>query len=750
MLYAPTYRLFASPTPIPRTPWEKASGPTYTYSYQWQELLSSGWTKVPHQTRTGRSQISLLSFSVAERVLRVKVTRTIPPVAPETAKLSPGSISYANPDVYCRNLYTPLESIAIMMPDSASYMPDSCHRSQPSTTPITTTATSSPIAVAWRPALVEITSTSPAYLESGDENKRTVTLTATASAPPGTTYQWQRRSGTAWTNLGTAGASLTKSATFTTRGTREFRVVAAYNAMGRQFSATSQPLHATWDEWAIVSDMLTALQTQVTSDAAYTNAQTALVSCMNGGSGTSDSSTSDSVSSATTTPSTIGDSTLAPTPTPTPTPTPFTSFDDILSKYTGATKAKMDSGGACHTQAETMFTTTQTLSRSKLATLKRGNAEYARLLETAHGRYFERNIGNKSILKQVSFLSATDTIAPGSLETPLYKPKTSGSAAPQEIPALGTGFDCLPAGVDGTRMTLKNKMVVLSCLVLSTPHSFWQTNANALKDDKRFNTWLAYGDWECTFWVDISYPTCRKHDVVFASLQKFAGPTEGTVNGDEMDEAWNPRNKFLADNIAYNDIKKYNCDDPSDEARRVGLCAAGPTLSAAFFNFGISKINTKTWPLTDQDITHAEKTIPEFISCAPPKATNISLTKRNDWTFQVNWGYDPGCVRDITVDRYRLVWEVEVPNLGGLPGTRVEKYLPKLMSGNASSDRFMIPLLYTPFWRSVTVSIEIRPNDIAYGGLLGFENLFGNPSVASLILPLGVYYDKQYSERITR
>ena len=684
------------------------------------------------------SRISTSSLSAGTRAFRVAITETKTVTA----------INYDGPvmEVYCGDSGS---QILILGSEYDKGPPkNDCSPFTTTTTTTTRTANSSTIAVAWRPVLVEITSTSPAYLESGKTGKRTVTLTATASAPPGTTYQWQRRSGTAWNNLGTAGASLTKSAAFTTRGTREFRVIAAYNAMGRPFSATSQPLHVTWDEWAIVSDMLTALQTQVTADAAYTNAQTALVNCMNGGS--SDSSASDSVSSATTTPSSIGDSTLAPTPTPTPTPTPFTSFDDILSKYTGATKAKMDSGGACHTQAETMFTTTQTLSRSKLAALKSGNAEYAGLLETAHGRYFERNIGDKSILKQVSFLSATDTIAPGSLETPLYKPKTSGSAAPQEIPALGTGFDCLPAGVDGTRMTLKNKMVVLSCLVLSTPHRFWQTNANALKEDKRFNTWLAYGDWECTFWADISYPTCRKHDVAFASLQKFAGPTEGAVNGDEMDEAWNPRNKFLADKVAYNDIKKYNCDDPSNDARRVGLCAAGPTLSAAFFNFGISKINTKTWPLTDQDITHAEKTLPEFISCEPPKATDISLTKRNDGTFQVSWGYDPGCVSDITVDRYRLIWEVEVSLLGGLPGTRVEKYLPKLMSGNAASDRFMMSFLQMLSWRSVTVSIEIRPNDIAYGGLLGFENLFGNRIVASLILPLGVYYDKQYSERITR
>ena len=111
--------------------------------------------------------------------------------------------------------------------------------------PTKTTADSSPVSVKWRPASVEITSTSPAYPESGKADKRTAALTASASAPPGTTYQRQRWSGTTWTNLETDAAPLTKSATFETRGTRKFRVVASYNAQGRSFSATSQPIHST-------------------------------------------------------------------------------------------------------------------------------------------------------------------------------------------------------------------------------------------------------------------------------------------------------------------------------------------------------------------------------------------------------------------------------------------------------------------------------------------------------------------------
>ena len=48
-------------------------------------------------------------------------------------------------------------------------------------------------------------------------------------------------------------------------------------------SAESLPLYVTWDEWAIVSAMVTALQSAVSGDAAYTGKQTALLRYMNGG-----------------------------------------------------------------------------------------------------------------------------------------------------------------------------------------------------------------------------------------------------------------------------------------------------------------------------------------------------------------------------------------------------------------------------------------------------------------------------------
>ena len=62
-------------------------------------------------------------------------------------------------------------------------------------------ASSLPVMVVWRPLGV-VVSSSPAYPESGDAAKRTVTLTASSTVPTGATYQWQQWSNGGWTNLG--------------------------------------------------------------------------------------------------------------------------------------------------------------------------------------------------------------------------------------------------------------------------------------------------------------------------------------------------------------------------------------------------------------------------------------------------------------------------------------------------------------------------------------------------------------------
>ena len=65
----------------------------------------------------------------------------------------------------------------------------------------------------------------------------------------------------------------------------------------------------------------------------------------------------------------------------------------MLASYTGDVKARMDAGGDCAATSTTMFSTNESTTRAEIARLKAGNAVYAGLLDTPHGRQFEANVG---------------------------------------------------------------------------------------------------------------------------------------------------------------------------------------------------------------------------------------------------------------------------------------------------------------------------------------------------------------------
>ena len=118
------------------------------------------------------------------------------------------------------------------------------------------------VLIEWKPITVTVTA-SPDNPESGDAIKRDVELAATADAPSGVTYQWQQGSGNTWTNLDAPATSTTKEVSFTTRGTRKFKVQVLRNTV---VAAESEAIYVTWDEWAIMADLVTALRTAVTGD----------------------------------------------------------------------------------------------------------------------------------------------------------------------------------------------------------------------------------------------------------------------------------------------------------------------------------------------------------------------------------------------------------------------------------------------------------------------------------------------------
>lgn len=140
-----------------------------------------------------------------------------------------------------------------------------------------TAAESAPVTVEWRPIVVTVTA-SPVDPSLGG----TVTLTVVANAPPGVTYRWQEWpwTGSSWTDL--SSMSTEQTVTSSARGTRKFRVVVSHATAS---PAESLPVYVTWDEWAIVADMLGELSSAVATSTAYRTAQTALITCMNGGYG---------------------------------------------------------------------------------------------------------------------------------------------------------------------------------------------------------------------------------------------------------------------------------------------------------------------------------------------------------------------------------------------------------------------------------------------------------------------------------
>ena len=377
------------------------------------------------------------------------------------------------------------------------------------------------IASQWKPMTVTVTS-SPAYPQSGPAATSTVTLTAGGDVPSGAVYQWQQATSSGWTDLGATSTSATKEVWSATRGTRKFRVVVSHAVVA---SAESAPVYVTWDEWDIVAEMIGELSAAVATSSDYVGDQAALLSCMNATSTTSTGSGPKSPSDS-----------RAPTMPPAVT---FGSFDDLLASYTGDVKARMDAGGDCAATSTTMFSTNESTTRDELARLKAGNTEYAAWLATPQGLLFESNLADPDDLKLVSYLGAT-TFEPGVLTAPLYVPSgddgvsgQSNTTPPEGIPALGTGLDCLPAGVNGANLSLRNKLVVLNCLVFATPHEFWveqsaydETN-NALVASGRFD-WIGYERWDCTAWFDGPLPTCLKHDVALASLKKFIGGQRST------------------------------------------------------------------------------------------------------------------------------------------------------------------------------------------------------------------------------
>ena len=493
-----------------------------------------------------------------------------------------------------------------------------------------------------------------------------VTLTVPS---PRMTYQWQQWSGGQWTNLGSETTVASKDVSFSTRGTRKFRAVAS---TGSGLSIETPAIYVTWDEFEIVSEMLGAVATNVTSTTAFTTAQSSLVTCVNR-----------EVSKS------------------------YSTFYDILEEYTGATKTAVD--GSCSQQSTAMFDAFHTAARAELKSLKSNNAEYAALLDSDYYSGLTEVIGHPRAMKRNSHILASSrpstSTDSGSSSGNGGAGGTSSTDNPPGSSQPTTGLACLPSATSTPPTLMSTKMTVLNCLTVDTPRTFWEGQATlptlrtAIENNSNYNTWLGIENWDCSMWFDAPIASCLAHDVAWDSLRKF----EGGKSNDVMDVAWNPRNKYFADELFYADIKKNGCYLPS--AASWLFCRLSRSVDQAFImQIGVRSINTKQWVYTEYDEGHIEAN-PRFAEYRIPSVKNVTVSKPGNRKYRVNWTFDSGTVSDVSVSQYRICWTL-VPRFLG------SDEVCKVTGGNSTTYTYTKPLLGQDVvaLKSIGVSPDKRMN----------------------------------------
>ena len=539
--------------------------------------------------------------------------------------------------------------------------------------------TSSTISVEWVSAAHA--ASGPVEPDRGDTVVLTVDI---AEAPSGATYQWQQRNGSRWSNYGSASASRSTTVSYSSEGTRQFRVKVRYPIKGSHRNEYSEPIHVTWGEWRIINSLAGALNTALfgsddaiaggVSGAAATkgnqallSAQTRFLTCVNVGR--------------------TGDSR-------------FLSFYDVLMAYDGAVATTVDNCEGRSSKPTTMFSSYRAGVKAELKRLQTLSAEYRDYLATPRGQRYAEGLGSESLLKLLGNVAAIG----GETES-------------------GTGMNCVPSSKPST---LQKRIDALNCLVFRTPHDFWVDVTDANRETLRRTGWLGTGNWECDEVFDGPLPSCLKHDVGFHSLQKFVN----TDSSELLDRTWNPRNKALADAKLWADIAEHGCESSHDNEGWV--CGAGALarwVTASVYFYGVAEHNDKGWPVTTHDLddgrsyrstsstsssttggvsTHA------FVDCEDgvPAIEDISVQRiNNNDDFHIAWDHADGCVDDITIDRMSAMLRIEFDNGEAGRGAM------KILGGSATKVTFAMSPWDELNPVSGTLTVRLFPDDREYGGL---------------------------------
>ena len=199
----------------------------------------------------------------------------------------------------------------------------------------------------------------------------------------------------------------------------------------------------------------------------------------------------------------------------------------------------------------------------------------------------------------------------------------------------------------------------------------------------------------------------------------------GLEPGNNLDAAWNPRNKHLADKLYLIDSI---CGVQTGQSRRDCIPEAatdrgvfGTLFSTKWFSLNwinskaqhtvVAQVNSKFWPVTQQDIDHA-KANQQYMDCAAPGITSgPGLTHVSGSQFNLSWNNSSGCAP--VTSTYNFCFNVAY---GG--GGKVEPFCRdfQVTSGQTSgNETITLSWEFSGSWRSLElVSLEISPRDRAY------------------------------------
>ena len=549
-----------------------------------------------------------------------------------------------------------------------------------------------------RPITVRIEADNPFPVTGGTVAERTVTLTAIADAPTGTsfTHQWQEKSGSSWSDISMA-TNTTYTIASTASTTKTIRVVVKWrDGDSEGFNSTEDEIDISWDMMTTMRHILGAL-----SEAIPTPTPTSSPT-------PTGKSTSTPRSAAVQTFLETQTTLLGCVNTPARSATlSFVSFADVMAHYSGPTQVVVDN---CMSQPSNLWTSIEgsfTAAFAGMQQVGQPNASAIReFLQTEYGASLMTTFTDRDNMKPL--LSRFIFPAAESLRSESRARNSQDSGARQGSSSPTNVADCLkrnglynalsvPIPTSIRLASVDTKLDVVNCIVFDLRHRFWLQLADsersghtaavtAYKRDVDAIPWLTYGDFRCSLdprglprpFTDFAdsvgeRAACLRHDMTYDNLQRFAGDqelseAESDDDSFEIDEVWNPRNRYLADIFHFIDLE---CSELAGSARSQCLSKPDHLVNALGFIswitnpdarrfWGIAEINDKNFPTTQEDVDHVNGN-PIFVQCRQtpiPTVSNIHITISRSFLgsiFMATWAVSGGCGDDdIAVDRVRL------------------------------------------------------------------------------------------------